>query len=47
MKLKHWIVVRFFNELLGKFTLKDVLSDKMLGMGIRLLRENLLPSLNN
>lgn len=47
MKLKHWVVVRFFSEVLGKFTLKDILSDKMLQMGVDLLQENLLPSLAN
>jgi len=47
MKIKHWIIVRFFSEILGKFMLKDILSDGMLGMGLDLLQDNLLPSLNN
>lgn len=47
MKIKHWIVVRFFNCELGNHTTKDILSDKMLSMGLQLLKSNLLRSLDN
>ena len=47
MKIKHQIVVRFFSDLVETFTLQELLSDKMLGMGIKLLKESLILSLNN
>lgn len=47
MKIKHYIVVRFFNKALGNFLEKDQLSDKLLSMGVKLLELNLLKSLEN
>lgn len=46
-EISHYIITRFFDRPLGKFKDEDLLSSKMLDMGIDLLNANLLKSLEN